>query len=469
MSTQEDKVPDAILSNGDEEEEGIKLKSTDEIDDNDNDDEEDNDQHKGSVPLAGELKEGPLTKLKRNLLKYPDLLGFILTGISTILFSLSSMTVKYISGKFSAYEIVFFRCVVQFTLGSIAFLVSADRKEKPYLMGHLDRRVTPILTARGFFGAIAMILTFTSLHYFSLSDSVLIGFLGPVFTAIWGFIILREKSSILEVIGFCFSFAGISLVARPPFLLKLFHMSTGEDGWNSSASSSSYADAGKSVADRTIGVIIGLFYAVFSGLVCALTRKIGKSVHPMVVVNWLSLFGTALPIPIMAFISGFVMPHGTDWLYLIAIGCFTTLAQRTTNNNIHSFIYLFVYTHAGLDNDNIHICLLFITVMTHFFFFYSFPHPWSQDRDSGKSHDCKLPPDSVVYHTRDCVPGVVPTLAQPHWSVSYPVQRWNSSIQSGKGKTRPREGKRKHCNEWKQRKEREVHQIRRAGRRRRGR
>lgn len=336
MTSQEDKdESNTILNNeedeeDEEEEEGIKLKTADNFDEEDEEYEEgdENDHHKGSVPLAEKPKEGPLGRLKRNLTKYPDLLGFILVGISTILFSLSSMTVKYISKKFSAYEIVFFRCTVQFTLGSIMVVASVEKKEKPYIMGHLDKRITPLLMARGFFGSIAMTLTFLSLHYLSLSDSVLIGFLGPVFTAIWGFIILREKSSILEAIGFCFSFIGITLVARPPFLLKLFHMDSGDDLSTSFSSSVSEGDGGSSATNRTLGIIAGLGYAVFSGLACVFTRKVGNGVHTMVVVNWLSFFGIIVPIPIMTFATGFVMPHGTDWLYLIAIGCITTLAQR---------------------------------------------------------------------------------------------------------------------------------------------
>lgn len=311
----------------------IVLSSIDVInDDGDDDDDEYNSHlvHEGSVPAAKEAKETALTRAMQSVMKYPDLVGFIFTALSSIMFCLSSTIVKYISGKFSSYEIVFFRCIAQFVLGSIVLVINAERKEKFYLMGHLDKKITPLLFGRGFFGSVAMILTFTSLHYLPLSDSILIGFLGPVFTAIWGFILLHEKSTIMEGIGFCFSLMGITLVARPSFLLKLFGMSDDADITQSMGFSSSFDSAitssSTSSKDRMLGTLAGLGYAIFSGLSCVLARKVGKGVHTMVVVNWLSFFGILVPIPIMAF-TKFVMPEGVDWLYLFGIGGITTLGQ----------------------------------------------------------------------------------------------------------------------------------------------
>lgn len=312
-----------------EDAQGIILKNIDDDIDDDDDDKYvyDESHHEGAVPIAHEPKETLFDTIKRNAMKYPDLVGFIFTASSTVLFSLSSTIVKYMSGSYSSYEIVFFRCIVQFILGSIILMIDADRKDKFYLMGHFDNRKTTLaLFGRGFFGSFAMILTFTSLHYLSLSDSILIGFLSPVCTAIWGFIILREKSTIMEAIGFCFSFMGITLVARPSFLMKFLGMDSDAEGVLSSSFSSGFDENGTSSTDRMLGTLAGLGYAILSGLSCVLARKVGKGVHTMVVVNWLSFFGVIVPIPIMA-LTKFVMPKGTDWCYLLGIGCITTLAQ----------------------------------------------------------------------------------------------------------------------------------------------
>lgn len=336
----------------------IVLSSIDAINDDDDDDEYNNHLvHEGSVPAAKEAKETVLTRAMQSIMKYPDLVGFIFTALSSIMFCLSSTIVKYISGKFSSYEIVFFRCIAQFVLGSIVLVINAEKKEKFYLMGHLDKKITPLLFGRGFFGSIAMILTFTSLHYLPLSDSILIGFLGPVFTAIWGFILLREKSTIMEGIGFCFSLMGITLVARPSFLLKLFGMSDGADIAQSMGFSSSFDSAitsSSSSKDRMLGTLAGLGYAIFSGLSCVLARKVGKGVHTMVVVNWLSFFGILVPIPIMAF-TEFVMPNGVDWLYLFGIGGITTLGQCKNN------IILILITNKLL--YYLYICYSFIYLL----------------------------------------------------------------------------------------------------------
>ena len=337
----------------------IILDSTGIDSDEDEDDYDENHHHihEGSVPIAKEAKETAFTRVKGKIMKYPDLVGFMFTAASTIMFSLSSMTVKYISTKFSSYEIVFFRCIVQFILGSLIIMINADRKDKFYLMGHFHKKTTLVLFGRGFFGSIAMILTFSSLHYLPLSDSILIGFLGPVFTAIWGFIILHEKSTVMETIGFCFSFMGITLVARPSFLMKLFGLDEEAGIVQSGSFSASFEEAGTTARDRMLGTLAGLGYAVFSGLSCVLARKVGKGVHTMVVVNWLSFFGIIVPIPIMIF-ADFVMPKGLDWLYLIGIGFITTVAQCNLKK-IYLFIVLFIFIHFI-----VYICLFILVLLT---------------------------------------------------------------------------------------------------------
>ena len=78
-------------------------------------------------------------------------------------------------------------------------------------------------------------------------------------------------------------------------------------------------------------------------LVYRVNRKIGKSVHPMVVVNWLSIMGILVPILPIAFYEGFVVPKGTQWLLLLALGVVAFLAQSLLNNTcIIIIIFVFV-------------------------------------------------------------------------------------------------------------------------------
>ena len=78
-------------------------------------------------------------------------------------------------------------------------------------------------------------------------------------------------------------------------------------------------------------------------------RKIGKAVHPMVVVNWLSIMGILVPILPIAFYEGFVLPHGTQWLLLLALGVVGFLAQS-----------LFIsFSYSCIDDRRVftHVCV----------------------------------------------------------------------------------------------------------------
>jgi len=51
----------------------------------------------------------------------------------------------------------------------------------------------------------------------------------------------------------------------------------------------------------------------------------------MVVVNWLSIMGILVPILPIAFYEGFVIPKGTQWLLLLALGVVAFLAQSLSS------------------------------------------------------------------------------------------------------------------------------------------
>ncbi|HNP20082.1 MAG TPA: DMT family transporter [Fulvivirga sp.] len=205
--------------------------------------------------------------------------------LSTFFFSLMNVFVKMIP-NIPAVEIVFFRSVISLVL-SYLFLkaqgVNIWGNRKKYLI------------LRGMSGAIALILYFTTLQAMPLASAVTIQFLSPIFTAIMGIYIVKEKVKPLQWIFFLLAFAGVIMI--------------------------------KGFDPRVTPLLFGLGItsALFSGLSYNFIRKVKLTEHPLVVVFYFPL----VTLPITGVISYFdwVQPIGWEWMILILIGVLTQFAQ----------------------------------------------------------------------------------------------------------------------------------------------
>ncbi|MEM7551738.1 MAG: DMT family transporter [Bacteroidota bacterium] len=205
--------------------------------------------------------------------------------LASFFFSLMQICVKYLP-HIPAIEIVFFRSLVSLVI-SYFFLKSG--KVDPF--GSNKKW----LILRGLVGAFALILFFLTVQEMPLASAVTFQFLSPVFTAILGVYLLKEKVTPKQYIYFALAFFGVALIK----------------GFDSRVS---------------IGLaILGVVSAFFSGLAYNIIRKIGSSEHPLVIVLYFPL----VTLPITAIISLFiwVTPTYYDWLLLLLVGIFTQLAQ----------------------------------------------------------------------------------------------------------------------------------------------
>ena len=91
--------------------------------------------------------------------------------------------------------------------------------------------------------------------------------------------------------------------------------------------------------------------SILSGLVYVIISKIGKSEHPIVIVNYFMVFATLLG-GILS-INNWVTPAGNEWLFLMLLGVFgyfgqvyITKAFQTASTNIVAPIKYFevIYT-----------------------------------------------------------------------------------------------------------------------------
>ena len=204
---------------------------------------------------------------------------------ASFFFALMNVLVKLVPDV-PAIQVVFIRSVVSLVL-SILFLWSRGLS----FWGKNKK----LLLLRGGSGAVALVLFFYTLQVMPLASAVTIQFMSPVFTAILGIFLAKEKVGTFQWFCFAFSFAGVVVVNGfddriTPFLLAL-----------------------------------GIIASVFSGLAFNFIRMINVSEHPMVIVFYFPL--VTLPFTGAWSVFGWTSPTPWQWGILVCIGIVVQLAQ----------------------------------------------------------------------------------------------------------------------------------------------
>ena len=206
--------------------------------------------------------------------------------LATLLFSLMNVGVKLVP-DIPAIEIIFFRSV-------ISLIISAGmlKFRKVNLWGNNHAW----LISRGLVGATALILYFITLQKIPLASAATIQYTSPVFTAILGIYIVRERIKPLQWLFFLVAFTGVLIVQGFDTRVSGFYL--------------------------TLGLLSGMF----SGLAYNIIRKLSTTEHPLVIVFYFPL--VALPVSGLYSVFNWVPPNGWfEWVVLIAIGILTQFAQ----------------------------------------------------------------------------------------------------------------------------------------------
>ncbi|WP_282056351.1 DMT family transporter [Maribacter luteus] len=205
--------------------------------------------------------------------------------ISTFSFTLMNSVVKYLSG-FPTFEIVFFRSLGSFVLGTTFILWKGI---------DIWGNKRSLMLLRSIIGLTAMSLFFMSLKYLSVGTAVSLRYLSPIFATFFALVLLKEKLKPLQWPLFFMAFLGV-------LVLKGF------DG----------------AIDNT-GLVLILAASVFSGLVYVAIRRIGKSDKPIVIVNYFMFVGTVIGGVLSLF--NWKNPEGNDWLLFLSLGIFGFFGQ----------------------------------------------------------------------------------------------------------------------------------------------
>ena len=226
--------------------------------------------------------------------------GVLFMLISAVCLSLMSAFAKVLADDMPTIEIVFFRNLLGVIIISLTFFKTPIKQTggKPFL-----------LFFRGAIGLIAMLSFFYNIANISLADAVTYSRMSPIFTAIFALWFLKEKIGIKGWLAIALGFTGMLFVMQPLGM-----------GFNENH-------------------LFGILNAVCAALAFTSIRELKKYYDTRSIV--LSFMGIGLLVPIISMIVSeyymidsfnfmmgqFIMPQGTQWLYLIGIGLTASLGQ----------------------------------------------------------------------------------------------------------------------------------------------
>lgn len=138
-------------------------------------------------------------------------LGLFLTTASGILFAIASLFVKLSNTTIPAFEIVFFRLIIQTLLVlPAAIWAQAD------LLGEKKHR--PFLVCFGAVNFASISCIYGSFTKLPLGDATVCISTTPIFTALVAYVFLKESWHIFDAVATFICLGGVVLITRPTFI-----------------------------------------------------------------------------------------------------------------------------------------------------------------------------------------------------------------------------------------------------------
>lgn len=162
----------------------------------------------------------------------------------------------------------------------------------------------PLLLARGVFGAIALVLFYLTIKHIPLATAVTLNYLSPIFTVIFGVLLLRERMKPIQWLFFALAFAGV-------WMIKGF-------------------DGRVSMTHLTYGVLS----AIFAALAYICVRQLRKTDEPMVVVLYFAMMGTI--VGAVWSLWDWSPLHWRDWLWVVVMVVGAQAGQVYLTKSFHA-------------------------------------------------------------------------------------------------------------------------------------
>jgi drug/metabolite transporter (DMT)-like permease len=230
--------------------------------------------------------------------------GIAYMGLSVFFFAIMNVAIKYVD-HLPTLELVLFRAIIA---ASIAFVTLKVKKINPW-----GNRKS-LLLLRGLLGFCALSLFIASIQHMPMATALVLQYMSPVFVAILGVFILKERMRPIQWLYFAIAFAGVAMIKGFDERVQLFYL------------------------------CMGIISCLFSAMAYTTIRYLKDSDDPMVVVFYFPF----VTIPIAAALMGwnFLVPTGIDgfgwelplardWVWIVVMGVFAQLGQIFMTISLH--------------------------------------------------------------------------------------------------------------------------------------
>tara|TARA_Y100001968_G_scaffold67679_1_gene58627 strand:- start:156 stop:1058 length:903 start_codon:yes stop_codon:yes gene_type:complete len=211
---------------------------------------------------------------------------------SGLAFSLMSVCVKAIGEKIPVAELVFARATISLIITRVLLY-----KHNINPWGHQKR----LLIMRGLFGTVALFCIFKALTILPIATATVIQYIYPTFTVICAYFILKEYIFKRILISIIIGWLGILLVTQPE--------------WTTNSN----------IKATITAIAIAILGALMTALAYICVRKLSERENPLVIIYYFPLISVPLSLPFI--VNDFVLPTGTDWIWILGIGFFTQVGQ----------------------------------------------------------------------------------------------------------------------------------------------
>lgn len=214
--------------------------------------------------------------------------------LSALGFALMGACVKVLGTQnFPVLEIIAFRAAISLAL-SLAVVLHKDIP----IFG--QQRLW--LLARGIVGFLALLCVYYSVVHLPLAEATILQYVHPIFTLLIALLFLGERIHSHTAICIALSLFGLILVIQPSGLTGV-----------------------QINALDPFAIGIALLGALGSGIAYVIVRKLAVTEDSSVIILYFPL--VCLPATIVLGWQQFIMPNGTDWLYVLGVGVFTQVGQ----------------------------------------------------------------------------------------------------------------------------------------------
>ncbi len=210
---------------------------------------------------------------------------------AALLFTVLNLLIKLIDPAYTIWHIGFYR----FFGGVAVLLLVFGRHENPY-RGHNTR----LLVIRGFTGSAAFLSIITAIRLLPISTALVIFYAFPAFSAVFSFLIYRERISKAEIA--CIAVVVIGIAVLFDFRLE----------------------------GSLFGQAMALSGAAFAGLTVTLIKTLREKNGPVIIYLYFCTMGMLVTLPQFAMaprLPGTIM----DWAMVLGIVFISVVAQLSMN------------------------------------------------------------------------------------------------------------------------------------------